>query len=118
MSIRLVKRKNQSAEFEPATSGESQIYLLKLCISGMTPRSRQALINLKLLCDEYLAGNYSLEVIDLYQQPELAARHRIIATPTLLKNLPLPVRQMFGDLSDTKAILRRLGIAIEEDEPA
>ncbi|MGZ8532037.1 MAG: hypothetical protein ACXW6J_15740, partial [Candidatus Binatia bacterium] len=66
MSIRLVNRKNQSAEFEPATSGESQIYLLKLCISGMTPRSRQALINLKLLCDEYLGGNYSLEVIDLY----------------------------------------------------
>lgn len=118
MSMRLAKRKNKSAAFEPATSGESQIYLLKLCISGMTPRSRQALINLKHLCDEYLDGNYALEVIDLYQQPELAARHRIIATPTLLKNLPLPVRQMFGDLSDTKATLRRLGIAVEEEEGA
>ena len=118
MSIRLAKRKNKSATFGLAAGGESQIYLLKLCISGMTPRSRQALINLKRVCDEYLAGNYSLEVIDLYQQPELAARHRIIATPTLLKNLPLPVRQMFGDLSDTKATLRRLGIAVEEEEGA
>ena len=115
MSIPLAKRKNQSPTVEIAAGGESQIYLLKLCISGMTPRSRQALINLKRVCDEYLAGNYSLEVIDLYQQPELAARHRIIATPTLLKNLPLPVRQMFGDLSDIKATLRRLDIAVEEE---
>jgi circadian clock protein KaiB len=118
MSIQLAKRKNKSAEFDPAANGEAQVYLLKLCISGMSPRSRRALINLKSLCDKYLAGNYALEVIDLYQQPELAARHRIIATPTLLKNLPAPVRQMFGDLSDTKTILRRLGIAIEEDELA
>lgn len=114
----MAKRKNKSAEFEPVANGKSQFYVLKLCISGMTPRSRQALTNLKRLCDKYLAGNYALEVIDLYQQPELAARHRIIATPTLLKNLPPPVRQMFGDLSDTKTILRRFGIAIEEDEGA
>ena len=78
MSIQLAKRKKNSAEFEPAANGNSQFYVLKLCISGMTPRSRQALINLKRLCDKYLAGNYELEVIDLYQQPELAARHRII----------------------------------------
>ncbi len=116
MGIPLAKRKNKSVASEQAANADAQIYLLKLCISGMTPRSRQALTNLKRLCDEYLDGNYALEVIDLYQQPELAARHRIIATPTLLKNLPLPVRQMFGDLSDTKATLRRLGIAVEEEE--
>ena len=81
----------------------------------MTPRSRRALVNLKRICDEYLEGNYELEVIDLYQQPELAARHHIIATPTLLKNLPPPVRQMFGDLSDTRATLLRLGFALKED---
>jgi circadian clock protein KaiB len=110
------KHKTKKAEFEQAIgAAKDQVYLLKLCISGMTPRSRQALMNLKHICEQYLTGQYQLEVIDLYQQPELAARHHIIATPTLLKNLPPPLRQMFGDLSDTKATLRRLGIPIEED---
>ena len=117
MSIQSTKRKNKSAEFEPAANGKSQVYLLKLCISGMTPRSRQAVQNIKNICEEYLAGQYELEIIDLYQQPELAARHQIIATPTLLRNLPAPQRQMFGDLTDTKATLRRLGIAIKDELP-
>ena len=94
---------------------DTQLYLLKLCISGMTPRSRKALINLKRICEEYLPGQYELEVIDLYQQPELAARHQVIATPTVLKGVPLPLRQMIGDLSDTKAALRRLGIALKDE---
>ena len=113
----MAKRKLQSAESNPPDGAESQIYLLKLCISGMTPRSRQAVLNIKSICEEYLAGQYELEIIDLYQQPELAARHQVIATPTLLRNFPQPVRQMFGDLSDTKATLRRLGIAIKEEPP-
>ena len=109
----MAKRKPQSASEPPGA--ETQIYLLKLCISGMTPRSRQAVQNIKNICEEYLAGQYELEVIDLYQQPELAARHQIVATPTLLRNFPQPLRQMFGNLSDTKATLRRLGIAIKEE---
>ena len=110
------KPRNKLAGFEQANAvADAQLYVLKLCISGMTPRSRQALVNLKRICDEYLTDHYELEVIDLYQQPELAARHQVIATPTLLRNLPLPLRQMFGDLSDTKAALRRLGIKIKED---
>jgi circadian clock protein KaiB len=113
----MAKRKRQTAVSEPPDGGDSQIYLLKLCISGMTPRSRQAVVNIKRICEEYLAGQYELEIIDLYQQPELAARHQIVATPTLLRNLPQPVRQMFGDLSDTKATLRRLGIAIKDEVP-
>lgn len=113
----MAKRKSQSAESNPPDGAESQIYLLKLCISGMTPRSRQAVLNIKSICEEYLAGQYELEIIDLYQQPELAARHQIIATPTLLRNFPQPLRQMFGNLSDTKATLRRLGIAIKEEAP-
>jgi circadian clock protein KaiB len=113
----MAKRKRQSAESNPPDGAESQIYLLKLCISGMTPRSRQAVLNIKSICEEYLAGQYELEIIDLYQQPELAARHQIVATPTLLRNFPQPLRQMFGDLSDTKATLRRLGIVIKEELP-
>jgi len=110
--------KNTLAEFEETLGGaENQLYIFKLCISGMTPRSREALVNLKRICDEYLPGQYELEVIDLYQQPELAARHQVIATPTLLKNEPLPLRQMFGNLSDTEAALRRLGIRVKNQEP-
>jgi circadian clock protein KaiB len=112
----MAKQKRKNAGFEQAAgAAKDQVYLLKLCISGMTPRSQQALMNIKQICEQYLSGQYQLEVIDLYQQPELAARHHIIATPTLLKNLPAPLRQMFGDLSDTKATLRRLGIPIEEE---
>ena len=111
----MAKRKNKTADFEPSDGAGAHIYLLKLCVSGMTPRSRQAVVNLKRICDEYLAGNFEFEVIDLYQQPELAVRHQVIATPTLLKTWPLPLRQMFGDLSDTQATLRRLGIAIKNE---
>ncbi len=112
----MAKPKRQTAREKPG-SPDGQIYLFKLCISGMTPRSRQAVVNIKRICEEYLAGQYELEIIDLYQQPELAARHQIIATPTLLRNLPQPQRQMFGDLTDTKATLRRLGIAIKDELP-
>jgi circadian clock protein KaiB len=111
--------KDTLAEFEQSLLGaaDNHLYVFKLCISGMTPRSREALVNLKRICDEYLPGQYELEVIDLYQQPELAARHQVIATPTLLKNEPLPVRQMFGNLSDTETALRRLGIAVKKEGP-
>ena len=90
---------------------DAQMYVLRLCVSGMTPRSRDALVNLKQICDTYLEGHYQLEVIDLYQQPALAAVHQIIATPTLLKSYPPPLRRLIGDLSDTEATIRRLGIA-------
>lgn len=116
------KAKKQSdsgtTEYEEALAkGDAQIYVLKLCVSGMTPRSREALVNLKQICDEYLEGQYQLEVIDLYQQPALAATHQVIATPTLLKSLPPPVRRLIGDLSDTDATLRRLGIPPKSGAP-
>jgi len=91
---------------------DTQLYVLRLCISGMTPRSRQALINLKQICDTYLKGHYQLEVIDLYQQPALAAMLQIIATPTLLKSYPPAMRRLIGDLSNTDAAIQRLGIPI------
>src|SRR5262245_1287427 len=113
------KKKNKLDEFEQMlAASEAQIYVLRLCISGMTPRSRRALFNLKKLCEDHLGGQYELEVIDLYQQPELAAQHQVIATPTLLKTMPPPERRMFGDLSDTRNLLRRLGIAVENASAA
>ena len=93
---------------------DAQMYVLRLCISGMTPRSREALMNLKQICDAYLDGQYQLEVIDLYQQPALAAAYQVIATPTLLKSYPPPLRRLIGDLSDTEATIRRLGITLRK----
>ena len=108
------KKKSKLDQFEQILAGvESRIYVLRLCISGMTPRSRLALVNLKKLCEEHLGGLYELEVIDLYQQPELAARHQVIATPTLIKTLPPPIRRMFGDLSNAPSLLERLGITVK-----
>ncbi|HKO30012.1 MAG TPA: circadian clock KaiB family protein [Nitrospiraceae bacterium] len=114
----MVKRKTKTprektAAYEDALGkADAQVYVLKLCVSGMTPRSREALMNLKQICETYLEGHYQLEVIDLYQQPALAAKHQIIATPTLLKSYPPPLRRLIGDLSDTDAAIQRLGIPL------
>lgn len=116
---RKAKRKpdETTAQYEAAMAqADAQMYVLKLCVSGMTSRSRKAVSNLKNICDAYLEGHYQLEVIDLYQQPALAAKHQVIATPTLLKNSPLPLRRLIGDLSDTELTLQRLGIPLRKDQ--
>ena len=91
-------------------------YVLRLFVTGHTPRSLRAVDNIRRICETHLKGNYGLEVIDLYQQPELAAKHHIVATPTLVKSLPPPLRRLIGDLSDTAGSLRRLGIAVTTEE--
>ncbi|MGZ9275351.1 MAG: circadian clock KaiB family protein [Nitrospira sp.] len=107
----------KTAEFEQALAEpNTQLYVLRLCISGMTPRSREAILNIKQTCETQLQGQYELEVIDLYQQPELAAKHEILATPTLLKTLPAPVRRLIGDLSDPEKTLSRLGVAVKKND--
>jgi circadian clock protein KaiB len=78
---------------------------LKLYVAGTTSLSMHAVANVKHLCEEHLKGSYELEVIDLYQQPILAKGEQIIATPTLIKKLPLPLRRVIGDLSDTERVL-------------
>lgn len=80
-------------------------YVLRLYTAGSTPRSLRALTNLKRICEEHLAGHYELEVIDLYQQPALAAGEQILAAPTLVKQLPLPLRRIIGDMSDQERVL-------------
>ncbi|OQW32652.1 MAG: hypothetical protein A4E19_04620 [Nitrospira sp. SG-bin1] len=108
------KPRDKTATYDRALAkADAQVYVLRLCISGMTPRSRAALVNLKKICETYLKGQYQLEVIDLYQQPGLAAKHQILATPTLLKTVPPPLRRLIGDLSDTTGSLRRLGVSVE-----
>jgi len=83
----------------------SKKYILRLYVAGATPRSMAAITNIKKICEENLDGRYVLEVIDLYQQPQLAAGHQIIAIPTLIKELPPPLRRIIGDLSDTEKVL-------------
>jgi circadian clock protein KaiB len=80
-------------------------YVLRLYVAGMTPSSTRAITNIKKICEEHLAGRYSLEVIDLYKRPALANGEQIIAAPTLLKKLPLPLRRFIGDMSNTERIL-------------
>ena len=85
-------------------------YVLRLFITGHTEKSRRAVRNITRLCEEHLHGTYELEVIDVYQQPELAVEHQLVAAPTLFKVLPLPPRKMIGDMSDTGRVLAGLGI--------
>jgi circadian clock protein KaiB len=89
-----------------------QTYQLRLIVAGSTPRSRQAIENLHRVCDGHLKGQVDLEIIDIYQQPELAAKYQAVAAPTLIKLLPQPIRRVIGDLSDNERVLRGLDIRI------
>ena len=80
-------------------------YVLHLYVTGMTPRSASAIENLKQVCDQHLEGRYTLQVTDIYQHPSLARDEQIIAAPTLIKALPLPLRRIIGDLSDREKVL-------------
>jgi circadian clock protein KaiB len=90
---------------------KSRTYSFTLYVTGATSRSVKAITNLKTLCDEHLPGKYKLEVVDIYQQPEKVRSEQIIAAPTLVKNLPLPLRRFIGDLSDTRQLLSGLQIS-------
>jgi circadian clock protein KaiB len=88
----------------------SERYLLKLYVSGMTPRSTRAVECVRMICDRYVPGGYDLEVVDIYQQPHLARDDQIVAAPTLVKCLPLPIRRVIGDLSSTDRVLLGLDL--------
>ena len=85
-------------------------YALRLYVTGMTPRSTRAVENVRTICEEHLQGRYDLEVIDIYQQPTLAKGEQIIAAPTLIRKLPLPLRRVIGDLSNTERVLLGLDL--------
>ena len=85
-------------------------YVLRLYVTGMTPRSTRAVENVRQICEQHLQGRYDLEVIDIYQQPILAKGEQILAAPTLIKKLPLPLRRVIGDLSNTERVLLGLDL--------
>ncbi len=91
-------------------------YLLKLYVTGKTPRSQQAIANLRRICDTELAGQYEMIVIDILERPQLAEDEKILATPTLVKELPMPIRRIIGDLSDSERVL--LGLDLQACGPA
>jgi len=89
-------------------------YLLKLFITGESLRSSRAITNLRRICEDELGTEYELVIIDVLERPQLAEDARILATPTLIKEFPLPVRRIIGDLSDTKQVLRGLELLHQE----
>ena len=90
---------------QKAAASAKQRYVLRLYVAGMTPQSSRAIQNITQICEESLAGRYDLEIVDLYQQPTLAAGEQIIAAPTLIKKLPLPLRSVIGDMTNKERIL-------------
>ena len=110
-----MKRKTATDEtkaFEEAFAARpvAEHYVLRLFVTGTTPRSVRAIQNIRGICDDKLQGRYDLEVIDIYQYPEFVKPEQIIVTPTLVKKLPLPFRKIIGDLSDQERVLVGLDI--------
>jgi circadian clock protein KaiB len=105
--------KTELEAFEEAVADMANAhYLLKLYITGTTPSSTKAIVNIRKICEEHLQGRYDLEIVDISQQYTLAEGEQIIAAPTLIKKLPLPLRRFIGDMSHTERIL--LGLDLRE----
>ena len=92
-------------------------YILKLYVSGSSPRAQAAIANLKRICEEDLAGRYSLEIVDVLENPAAAELDKILATPTLVKQLPPPLRRVIGDLSDKDKVLLGLEVRTRPNDP-
>jgi circadian clock protein KaiB len=118
-----LKRKKKAAGYrETGTNGSESgkngerdgkpKFLLRLYVTGQTPRSVKSIENIKKFCEKYLKDHYEMEVIDIYQQPALASENQIIAAPTLIKRLPLPLRRLVGDLSNQERVSVGLDLKI------
>lgn len=99
-----------TAKPEAAAAAAKLKYVLRLYVTGTTPLSRRAIVNINSICQEYLQGRYELQVVDIYQNPVLAKDEQIVAAPTLVKTLPLPLRRIIGDLSNRERVLLGLDV--------
>ena len=104
MKIKPEKSKASRYKKRP-TNAKGEKWILRLYVAGQTPKAITAFNNLKLICEEQLKGKYHIEVIDLLKHPQLARDNQILAVPTLVRKLPLPVRNIIGDLSNTERVL-------------
>jgi circadian clock protein KaiB len=100
MSTRTAERRESNSHCRPA-----KVWQLRLYVAGQTPKSLAAFSNLKKICEDHLKGRYRIEVIDLVERPLLSRGDQIMAIPTLVRKLPVPVRKIIGDLSDTERVL-------------
>jgi circadian clock protein KaiB len=109
--------KDSTATFEEALAkaGDGK-YILRLYVAGMGPKSMQAIDNIKRICEEYLPGKYQLEVIDIYQYPIFAKEGQIVAAPTLIKELPPPLRKLIGSMADTERVLVGMDLKFKADK--
>jgi circadian clock protein KaiB len=104
-----VPAKDSIRAFEKAAAVTAH-YVLRLYVTGTTPNSTRAIVNIRKICEEHLRGQYDLEVVDLSRHPTLAQGEQILAAPTLIKKLPLPLRRFIGDMSQTDRILLGLDL--------
>jgi circadian clock protein KaiB len=104
-----IKTKSQARPSKP-TPQKPEVWKLRLYVAGQTPKSIRAFANLKVLCEKHLKGRYRIEVVDLLENPEMARGDQIVAVPTLVRDLPDPVRKIIGDLSDTERTLIGLNL--------
>jgi circadian clock protein KaiB len=88
------------------------VFVLRLYVTGTTARSMRAIANLREVCEQHLPERYELQVVDVYQQPELAAREQLVAVPTLIRQLPLPLRRLVGELSNRQRVLAGLDLSV------
>lgn len=129
MPVKKSARTSGSKNVGPKRRGSAQLkagskkvppddrYVFLLYVTGNSPRSGEAITNIRSVCDEYLPEHYTLEVVDIYQQPVRAREEQIIAAPTLLKRFPLPPRRLIGNLSDRARIITALNLALAGTAP-
>jgi circadian clock protein KaiB len=98
----------------PGSNSRQPKYVLRLYVSGSTSKSALAIENIKRICEQHLKNRYDLEVIDIYQQPNLAREEQIVAVPTLIKRSPPPLRRLIGDLSNQERVLFGLDLRMRE----
>jgi circadian clock protein KaiB len=111
------KKKTRARRGKPAGKPKPrkpEVWRLRLYVAGQTPKSLRAFANLKVFCEEHLKGRYRIEVIDLLEDPTMARGNQIVAVPTLVRELPQPVRKIIGDLSNTHRVL--VGLALQKLE--
>ena len=99
---------------QPGPDSRQEKYVLRLYVSGATSKSALAVENIKRICEQHLKNRYDLEVIDIYQQPNLAREEQIVAVPTIIKRSPPPPRRLIGDLSNLRKVLFGLDLGIQE----
>lgn len=108
---RIIMSEQEQNFLNKGAGNESSEHVLRLFVTGASPNSAKAIINLKNICETYMKGKYLLEIIDVHQQKTAAETERLIALPMLIKMFPLPQKRLFGDLSDTGKVMCALGIA-------